>query len=246
MISARRQRPGDRDPLCLSAGKLVRVAQERILRHLHRVKQFLHPGATAGAFVTAQKLQRRLQDIVNRLARVQRSDRILEDILIVLPKALGPDRRSARIPACDQHAAGCRLLEATSMRASVLLPDPLSAETASVSPRATSSDTAFTALVSCFALPKSCGLRRRSSKGPEPEWQHPSLRHLRLAAGKKFADTIQETLARSELGHAGDQPLRVGMLRIVEYLPGFTGFDDFAILHHGHAVAEFRNDAESW
>jgi hypothetical protein len=130
------QRPGDADALRLPAGELVRVAVEELLAQVHggedlgdRARRGRRRPCRAGS-------QRRLHDLADRLARVQRGDRVLEDILDLLAELRrvgGVERRALDL---DMPRSG-RLQRPTSIRASVDLPQPDSPTMPSVSPLCT-------------------------------------------------------------------------------------------------------------
>ena len=44
-------------------------------------------------------------------------------------------------------------------------------------------------------------------------------------------------------GNRVEQRPRIGMLRIAEHFAGKAVFHHFAVLHHGHEIADLRGDA---
>ena len=76
------QRPGERDPLALAAGQLVRVLDQEVLRRGE--PHLFHQGGDLGVGVRALavvQLQRALQVVAHGVHRVQRGERVLEDVL---------------------------------------------------------------------------------------------------------------------------------------------------------------------
>ena len=78
-----RERPGDADALALAARELVRVAVDVLGVEADQLEQLLHPGLLL-ALVQAVHAQRRADRIVaDRVPRVERGVRVLEDHLHV-------------------------------------------------------------------------------------------------------------------------------------------------------------------
>jgi hypothetical protein len=75
------ERAGDADALGLAAGEFVRVAVEEFGPQIDRVHQLVEPLAARGALQAEQMDQRRLENGADGLARIERGDRVLEDIL---------------------------------------------------------------------------------------------------------------------------------------------------------------------
>ncbi len=92
----RRQRAGDADPLRLATGELVRVAIEELLAQADRLHQLGEPAPARRGVEAEQAPHRRLQRLPDRLARVQRGDRVLEDVLDVPGQARAGRARPSR------------------------------------------------------------------------------------------------------------------------------------------------------
>src|SRR6201984_216980 len=76
------QCPRERDPLEVPAGQLVRVLDQEVVRRGE--PHLFHQGGDLGVGVRALavvQLQRALQVIAHRVHRVQRGERVLEDVL---------------------------------------------------------------------------------------------------------------------------------------------------------------------
>ena len=90
------ERPGHTDALALAAGELVREAGHVLRQQAHQDERLLDPGA---AFRPAQVLvveQRLLDHPLHGQARVERSERVLEDDLHVAPQVAHPLRREGQ------------------------------------------------------------------------------------------------------------------------------------------------------
>ena len=96
-----RQRAGDRDPLALAAGELMRIAVQRIPRQAHVVHQFLGPRAAFRVRPDAVDGQRLGDDGGDRHARIERAERILEHDLDRVPRQL--TRRPVERVAAKSH-----------------------------------------------------------------------------------------------------------------------------------------------
>ena len=57
-------------------------------------------------------------------------------------------------------------------------------------------------------------------------------------------DDWQRLLSARERGQRAQQPPRIGVARVVEDILRCAGLDDFARVHHGHAVGDARDNAE--
>src|SRR5882762_955895 len=107
------ERAGDRDPLALAAGELVRVFGERVRGEAHLVEQLQAERAPPGlAAADAVDLHRLHQDLAHREARIERGIRILEhDLdapLVGIRRLL---RQRQQIPALEQHFAAGSLVQ---------------------------------------------------------------------------------------------------------------------------------------
>ena len=80
-----RQRAGDADALALAAGKFVRVAVRRLARQGDQVQHVGHPARPFGAVAEAVDGVCLGDDGADRLARIERTERVLEDDLQVSP-----------------------------------------------------------------------------------------------------------------------------------------------------------------
>ena len=138
---SQRQRPGDQHPLPLAAGQLVRVAQEQPLGRSQpgrrqRVGHLLLLAAPAGSVVGHPVQPQPLGDrVVDGVPRVQRAGRVLEDHLHPAAERLAAT--SGRRPAARRRRAPRRRSAARRpirVRASVVLPEPDSPTSATISP----------------------------------------------------------------------------------------------------------------
>ncbi len=108
-----RERAGDAHALALAAGQLVRPAIEMLGREAHQVDQFADARLPFGAAGQPVHFERRLQDLADALARVQRRERILEHHLHIarhLAALVGRQRRD--VAPFQAQRAGARLMQA--------------------------------------------------------------------------------------------------------------------------------------
>jgi len=111
-----RQRPGDADPLPLTAGKFVRVAGRVIRREADQLQQLRHPGTPGGRIADPVHHQRLGEDVVHAHARIERGERVLEHHLHPPPhrpqrrpteagdvRALEPDNPARRLDQAERQ-----------------------------------------------------------------------------------------------------------------------------------------------
>ena len=149
------QRPGDGDALPLAARELVRIAKP-VLRQTARHRRS-RPCTFSSMPAIAMDDQRLAQDVVDRLARMQRGVGILEDEL----HAAGGQPGCAWRPggAAIDSQPRCRV-EATRPAmafSTVDLPEPDSPTMPKVSPAATSKETPRTAWIGSSAVAEGDG-----------------------------------------------------------------------------------------
>ena len=150
-----RQRAGDAEALPLAAGELVRILGRRLGAQADAGEQPLHPLAPLGAGHAGEVAQRLGDDLAGRQARVERGVRVLEDDLQVLPALAHAARPTASVSSSPSSFTEP---EVGSTRRStdfavVVLPQPDSPTSASVSPRSTVKETSSTAWIGGRALP---------------------------------------------------------------------------------------------
>ncbi len=80
-LRLRGERPRDADALRLSAGEFVRVALQELAAQPYRVHQRIEPRGALRLSEAEKMAHRRLQRLADGLARVERGDRVLEDVL---------------------------------------------------------------------------------------------------------------------------------------------------------------------
>ncbi len=114
-------------------------------------------------------------------------------------------------------------------RPSVVLPEPDSPTTPTVSPSRTLTETPSTALTNPTVLRKKPRLMGNQT---------------RMSLASRMVLRGQIDRGRRAFRFGGDQRLRVGMARRRENLRHSIGFDDFAFLHHRDIVGDFPDDAE--
>src|SRR5438309_1663280 len=118
-LRAQGERAGDRDPLALAAGELVRVLGERVGGEAHLVEQLQAERAPLGlAAADAVDLHRLHQDLAHREARIERGIRILEhDLDAPLVGVRRLRRQRQQVPALEQHFAAGSLVQAHEQQA---------------------------------------------------------------------------------------------------------------------------------
>ncbi len=106
----------DRDALTLPAGKLVRVLRRHLLgRHEpDRAQQLLDALVDLAPRDDAVDAQRALEMVADRLDRVQRPERILEDHLHLraVPEDVAPPAHARHVAFFEEHGAGAGVVQA--------------------------------------------------------------------------------------------------------------------------------------
>ena len=151
-----RQRAGERDPLPLPAGQLVRVLADEVVGrgepHLGEQAGDLRPHLRRRGLALVQP-DRALQVIAHGVHRVERGERVLEDDLdraLVAAEGLRGSGRLTGSPSRLIEPEVSRSCPASS-RATVDLPEPLSPTSATTAPRYRSMETSRTA---CSTWPR--------------------------------------------------------------------------------------------
>ena len=211
-----RQRPGDQHPLLLSAGQLVRVAQEDPLgraqpRLGERRGHQLHLGAALG--VTGHPL---LQPdalghgLVDGLPRVERAGGVLQHHLhLAAERPHGPARvgQAARPRTAPRRVVG--RCSPTSVRASVVLPEPDSPTRARISPRRTSTSTPSSAVATVPArVVNSTPTPAASSSGALAHGDSPARMHAACrppTSSNGGSASVQASITRAHRG-ANEHP----------------------------------------
>ena len=151
---------GDRHALALTAADLVRKEVEVALAQAHGLEQASGVGPSAPAVRQPEQLERAHDGLEDRPPGVEREVGVLEDDLEPAPKGAPPgpgSLRQGRAVQTDATPVGRR--SPTTQRASVVLPEPLSPTTATVSPTPTVSETPSTA---------------RTARAPQPRMPPPA------------------------------------------------------------------------
>jgi hypothetical protein len=149
------ERPGDADALPLPARELVRIAAHVVGREADRLEQLDDPRLELGpALRQLVDDQRLADDRADRHARIERGVRVLEDDLHVARQRAqlvlaGP----GDVLALEPDLARGRLDQAQDAAAGVLLPQPDSPTTPSVSPACRSKLTPLTACTASTSRP---------------------------------------------------------------------------------------------
>ena len=150
-----RQRAGDAEALPLAAGELVRILRRRLGAQADAGEQPLHPLAPLGPGHAGEVAQRLGDDLARRQARVERGVRVLEDDLQVLAGA-GASRSAESVVSSSPSSftePEVGSTRRTTDFAVVVLPQPDSPTSASVSPRSTVKETSSTAWIGGRPLP---------------------------------------------------------------------------------------------
>src|SRR5215472_8976455 len=101
------QGPGDRDPLALPAGELVRVAAGVRRGQRYPLEHVRDPAVGLPAAGGAEDPERLLDDLADRLPGVQRAVRVLEDVLDLPPRFAAALARGGRqLGAAQRDGAG--------------------------------------------------------------------------------------------------------------------------------------------
>ena len=137
-LGSQRERAGDADALPLAAGELVRVAVVVLRVEPDQLEQVLHRALDAVLGLDVLQPERRADDRADGVPRVQRRVRVLEDHLDVAAQRPHPAVGQVRdVPALERRS--CPPVGSSSRVSSrpvVVLPQPDSPTSASVSPRA--------------------------------------------------------------------------------------------------------------
>ena len=118
-LGMERQRAGDADALALAAGELVREALGVVAREADHLEQLAYPPRLLRPRPPAVDHERLGDDVLDRHARIERAERVLEDDLHLAPHrphalgvqaldrlALEADGAAGRLDQADQHAPG--------------------------------------------------------------------------------------------------------------------------------------------
>jgi hypothetical protein len=147
-LGIQREGAGDAEALPLAARELVRVLRRRLGPEADAREQPLHPLLALDARHAGEVPERLGDDLAGGHSRVERRVRILEDDLQVLaPLAHLLARERGDLLALELHRAEVGSISRTTDFAVVVLPQPDSPTSASVSPRSTVKETSSTAWI---------------------------------------------------------------------------------------------------
>ena len=272
-VGTQRQRARDADALALAAREGVRVAAEMAAVEADQLEQLGDHLAAIGVVADAVDDQRLDQDVVDRHARIERAERVLEDELQLLAEArelLALDGHDVDLaaPVVEHHAAGALVGIGLDAAHQHLAERGLAAAGFAHEAQAFAAHDVEADVVDGADGAGRAAAQHRFEEGVgladlEGLAEVADLEHRRVGiegrqlvdlgllleemarGGGDLADRLQALARRHvEARHGVQQRLEIGMGRLLEDVVQAAGLDDLAAVHDDDVVGDVGDHAE--